>query len=129
MVSQSGISPRPRLTMTIPVHSHCLKMATRDDGTPWWTAFPEPQSKPEHITAEEVAKQIEEEDEKGRKFLLVDVRRTDCTGGSVTSSINLPAHSFFPTRKTVYELCTRAGIKNVIFYCGEFVCGEAWEVN
>lgn len=115
--------------MTIPVHSHCLKMAIRDDGTPWWTAFPEPQSQPEHIAAEEVAKLIEEEDEKGRTFLLVDVRRTDCTGGSVTSSINLPAHSFFPTRKTVHELCTRAGIKNVIFYCGEYIGSKTWEAN
>jgi len=109
--------------MTIHVHENCLHMATREDGTPWWTAFPEPKSDPNRITTDAVLALLEEqqrkEDTQPKNFLLVDVRRTDCTGGTVTSSLNLPAHSFFPTRKSLYDLCKQAGVKKVIFYCGE----------
>lgn len=55
-----------------------------------------------------------------RDFLLVDVRRTDWEGGTVATSINLPEQSFYQTRPAVYRLCKQAGIKRVIFYCGEF---------
>lgn len=106
--------------MTIHVHDHCLKMARREDGTPWWTEFPEPKSTPNTIDRAVVLSLLEQQDGP-RDFLLVDARRTDCTGGTVSSSINLPAHSFYPTRKTLYDLCTRAGIKKVIFYCGMLV--------
>ena len=123
--------------MTIHVHEHCLKMARRDDGTPWWTAFPEPQSTPSRIEADEVLALLEDHEGRGsglpRDFLLVDTRRTDCDGGTVTSSMNLPAHSFYPTRKILYDLCKQAGIKRVIFYCGEFHhsrhCTGVWPTN
>ncbi|KAK3342042.1 hypothetical protein B0T25DRAFT_511560 [Lasiosphaeria hispida] len=109
--------------MTVHVHEHCLKMATRDDGTPWWTAFPEPESTADKISAEAVLSLLTEQARLGadgpRDFLLVDARRTDCTGGTVSSSINLPAHSFYPTRQILYDLCKQAGIKKVIFYCGQ----------
>lgn len=105
--------------MTIHVHEHCLKMATREDGTPWWTAFPQPSSNADKVEPAQVLEMLEKQsDDKPREFLLVDARRTDCTGGTVATSINLPAHSFFPTRKSLYELCKQAGIKRVIFYCG-----------
>lgn len=52
-------------------------------------------------------------------FLLVDVRRTDWEGGTVATSVNFPAQSFYQTRGAVYQLCKQAGIKRVIFYCGE----------
>ncbi|KAM3451221.1 hypothetical protein MY3296_005477 [Beauveria thailandica] len=54
-----------------------------------------------------------------RDFLLVDVRRTDWDGGTVATSINLPAQSFFQTRPVVYQLCKQAGIERIIFYCGK----------
>ncbi|KAK5651640.1 hypothetical protein OQA88_11815 [Cercophora sp. LCS_1] len=92
-------------------------MARRDDGTPWWTEFPEPKSTPNKVDKAEVLGLLEQDGP--RNFLLVDARRTDCTGGTVSSSLNMPAHSFYPTRKTLYDLCTRAGIKRVIFYCGQ----------
>ncbi|KAK3392699.1 hypothetical protein B0H63DRAFT_196 [Podospora didyma] len=111
--------------MTVHVHEHCLKMATREDGTPWWAAFPEPKSVPDKIDPKEVLQLLEahgqatsRQAQTPRDFLLVDARRTDCTGGTIHSSINLPAHSFYPTRKTLYDMCTQAGIKRVIFYCG-----------
>ncbi|KAK3335220.1 hypothetical protein B0T19DRAFT_436101 [Cercophora scortea] len=107
--------------MTIHVHEHCLKMATRDDGTPWFAAFPEPKSAPDKIEPAQVMDLLEKRDRDRagpRDFLLVDARRSDCTGGTVASSLNLPAHSFYPTRSSLYHLCTQAGIKRVIFYCG-----------
>ncbi|KAK3937511.1 Rhodanese-like domain-containing protein [Diplogelasinospora grovesii] len=105
--------------MTIHVHEHCLKMATQEDGTPWFTAFPEPTSVCDRIDRTEVLELLEGQSaNKLRDLLLVDARRTDCVGGTITSSINLPAHSFYPTRKMVYDLCKQAGIKRIIFYCG-----------
>lgn len=54
-----------------------------------------------------------------RQFLLVDVRQVDWEGGTITTSINLPAQSFYQTRPVVYRLCKQAGIETIIFYCGE----------
>ncbi|KAK4041841.1 arsenical-resistance protein 2 [Parachaetomium inaequale] len=102
-------------------HEHCLKMARREDGTPWWTDFPEPTSVAARVEPEEVFQLLQDQelsDKKQRDFLLVDARRTDCRGGTVCGAMNLPAHSFFPTRQTLYDLCKQAGIKRVIFYCG-----------
>ncbi|TAQ90125.1 hypothetical protein B7494_g1528 [Chlorociboria aeruginascens] len=56
-------------------------------------------------------------------FLLVDVRGADWEGGTIKTSLNLPAQSFYQTRKTLFDLCDRAGIKQVIFYCGWPVMG------
>ncbi|PQE22987.1 hypothetical protein CJF32_00004384 [Rutstroemia sp. NJR-2017a WRK4] len=39
-------------------------------------------------------------------------------GGTIKTSLNLPAQSFYQSRKTLLELCDRAGITKVIFYCG-----------
>lgn len=54
-----------------------------------------------------------------RDFLLIDVRKTDWVGGTVATSVNFPAQSFYQTRSGVYHLCKQAGIKKVIFYCGK----------
>ncbi|KAF2869424.1 hypothetical protein BDV95DRAFT_498187 [Massariosphaeria phaeospora] len=53
-------------------------------------------------------------------LLLVDVRRTDYEGGTIKGSINLPAQSFYLNRAVLYELCKRAGVQRVAFYCGWF---------
>jgi hypothetical protein len=104
-------------------HEHCLKMAKRADGTPWWSDFPEPRSVAAQVEPAQVLQLLQDQEslseDKPRDFLLVDARRTDCTGGTVYGSLNLPAHSFYSTRKTLYDLCKQAGIKKVIFYCGE----------
>jgi arsenical-resistance protein 2 len=39
-------------------------------------------------------------------------------GGTIESSINLPAQTMYQTREIVYQLCKQAGIKRIIFYCG-----------
>jgi arsenical-resistance protein 2 len=98
-------------------------MARREDGTPWWIDFPEPKSVAARVAPKEVFQLLQNQEideEKPRNFLLVDARRTDCTGGTVRGAINLPAHSFYPSRKILYDLCKQAGIGRVIFYCGEY---------
>ncbi|CAM1504377.1 Fc.00g019680.m01.CDS01 [Cosmosporella sp. VM-42] len=92
----------------------------------WWDAFPEAQSSVPRIEASEVKDLLEKasaaDSRPTRDFLLVDVRRTDWEGGTVASSINLPAHTFYQTRPVVYQLCKQASIKKIIFYCGS--CGN-----
>lgn len=106
--------------MGVHVHEHCLKMARREDGTPWWSAFPEPSSSPVKITWSEVARLLQDRDQsQPREFLLVDTRRTDCIGGTIQGSLNIPAHSFYLMRAMLYDLCKQAGIKRIVFYCGE----------
>ncbi|KAF4635016.1 hypothetical protein G7Y89_g3080 [Cudoniella acicularis] len=86
----------------------------------WWEAFPAPKAKCDEVTAEEVMGYFDDMDLKPspREFLLVDVRRTDWEGGTIKTSLNLPAQSFYQARKTLLDLCERASIKKVIFYCG-----------
>lgn len=93
------------------------------DAAPWWAGLPEPRATCESIENVEVMSLLEEtiaraKHEK-RNFLLVDVRRNDWDGGTVATSINLPAQSFFQTRPVVYQLCKQAGIERIIFYCGK----------
>lgn len=76
------------------------------------------------IDPESVVQLLKDQERAGgqqpRDFMLVDARRTDCTGGTIRGSMNLPAHSFYSTRKTLYDLCKQAGIRKIIFYCGEW---------
>jgi arsenical-resistance protein 2 len=89
---------------------------------PWWAAFPEYKSSCPQIEASEVKVLLEADAAAGasaaRKFLLVDVRRTDWEGGTVATSINFPAHTLYQTRPVIYRLCKQAGIEHIIFYCG-----------
>lgn len=89
----------------------------------WWDAFPKPQATCDFIEPEEVKDLIEKTQAAGkdsvRDFLLVDVRRTDLEGGTVATSVNLPAQSFYVTRPAIYQLCKQAGVKRIIFYCGK----------
>lgn len=90
---------------------------------PWWAPFPAVQSSPNRIEASQVKELLEADERAGpsssREFLLVDVRRTDFEGGTIKTSINLPAHSLYQTRPVIYQLCKQAGIKQIIFYCGK----------
>jgi arsenical-resistance protein 2 len=90
---------------------------------PWWASFPEPKAACDRIEASKVKDMVLAQNEAGRgaakDFLLVDVRRTDYEGGTIATSINLPAQSFYQTRPATYQLCKQAGIKKIIFYCGE----------
>ncbi|KAG9232431.1 Rhodanese-like domain-containing protein [Amylocarpus encephaloides] len=86
----------------------------------WWSAFPSPRASVPEMTGDELMELFDGMDMKPepRPFLLVDVRRTDWEGGTIRTSLNLAAQSFYQTRKTLLDLCDRANIKTVIFYCG-----------
>jgi arsenical-resistance protein 2 len=87
----------------------------------WWASLPPVRSSPRSISADAVMKLFDDMDltPTPRTFLLVDVRRTDWEGGTIKTSLNLPAQSFYQTRKTLFDLLERGTFKMVIFYCGE----------
>ncbi|KAI9899074.1 hypothetical protein N3K66_005535 [Trichothecium roseum] len=97
-------------------------MASQEGEAPWWAAFPEAKSECQRMEASEVKALLDADASAGqdakRSFLLVDVRRTDWEGGTVKTSINLPAHTLYQTRPTIYQLCKQANVDKVIFYCG-----------
>ena len=99
--------------------------AQQGSDAPWWADLPEPQATCDTMENTEVMQLLEKTKQGGkhdnRDFLLVDVRRTDWDGGTIATSINLPAQSFYQTRPIVYQLCKQAGITRVIFYCGKQV--------
>ncbi|ORY00222.1 hypothetical protein BCR34DRAFT_638306, partial [Clohesyomyces aquaticus] len=37
---------------------------------------------------------------------------------AIKGSLNLPAHSFYTNQSVLHDLCKRAGVKQVAFYCG-----------
>ncbi|KAG7054383.1 Rhodanese-like protein [Colletotrichum scovillei] len=96
--------------------------AAASETPPWWAAFPAPKAKSPEIEADELMGLLEAQAAAGnntpRDFLLVDVRRDDFEGGTISTSINFPAQSLYQTRPIIHQLCKQAGIKRVIFYCG-----------
>ncbi|KXH68965.1 hypothetical protein CSAL01_06983 [Colletotrichum salicis] len=96
--------------------------AATPETPPWWAAFPDPKAKSPEIEADEVMGLLEAQAAAGndtsRDFLLVDVRRNDFEGGTISTSINFPAQSLYQTRPIIHQLCKQAGIKRVVFYCG-----------
>lgn len=99
------------------------EVAAAAETPPWWAAFPAPKAKSPEIEADAVMELLEAQAAAGndspRDFLLVDVRRNDFEGGTIATSINFPAQSLYQTRPIIHQLCKQAGIKRVIFYCGE----------
>lgn len=88
----------------------------------WWDAFPEPRSTAPLLTRDKALVHLVLADATPAPpttaLLLVDVRRTDYEGGTIQGSLNIPAHSFYWNRAVLYQLCKRAGIEHVAFYCG-----------
>lgn len=82
----------------------------------WTDAFPAPRITAPAISRDKVLSDLSSPD-----LLIVDVRRTDYEGGTIRGSINLPAHSFYLNRGVLYDLCRRAGVSRVAFYCGESI--------
>ena len=88
---------------------------TQEAKTPEWAAaFPA-----SFHTAALIPRELVLSDLSSPDLLVVDVRRTDYEGGAIRGSINLPAHSFYMNRGVLYDLCKRAGVKQVAFYCGK----------
>ncbi|KAF2187858.1 Rhodanese-like protein [Zopfia rhizophila CBS 207.26] len=88
-------------------------MTSEDKPPAWAAAFPGPRH-----TAALIPREAVMSDLSSPQLLLVDVRRTDFEGGTIRGSLNLPAHSFYMNRAVLYDLCKRAGVKQVAFYCG-----------
>lgn len=80
----------------------------------WTDAFPAPRATAPILSREEALSDLSSAHQ-----LVVDVRRTDYEGGAIKGSINLPAQSFYLNRAVLYDLCSRAGVKRVAFYCGK----------
>tara|TARA_R110002003_G_scaffold126_26_gene11655 strand:+ start:13650 stop:14033 length:384 start_codon:yes stop_codon:yes gene_type:complete len=93
--------------------------ATQPSGS-WTDAFPAPRTTAPILTREEALSDLSSPD-----LLIVDVRRTDYEGGTIKGSINLPAHSFYMNRAVLHDLCKRAGVKKVAFYCGRYNFGNS----
>ncbi|KAK3326808.1 Rhodanese-like domain-containing protein [Apodospora peruviana] len=92
---------------------------TQPAPSPWYAAYPEPQSELVNISREEVLEMLKSDvSVPGRDFVLVDLRRNDFEGGTIRGSINLPAQSLYPTLATVYNLFKASGVRKVIWYCG-----------
>jgi arsenical-resistance protein 2 len=89
--------------------------ASKTSGS-WTDAFPAPRTTAPILTREEALSALSSPD-----LLIVDVRRTDYEGGTIKGSINLPAHSFYLNRSVLLDLCKRAGVKKVAFYCGQYI--------
>lgn len=100
------------------------------DAPPWWSSFPEPKAPVHALEPEDVAQLLESHASAGpnstKSFLLVDVRRTDWEGGTIATSLNLPAHTLYQTRPVIYQLCKQANVKTIIFYCGELLHFITW---
>jgi arsenical-resistance protein 2 len=87
--------------------------APKPAGGSWTDAFPAPRTTATIMPRAEALSALSSPD-----LLIVDVRRTDYEGGAIQGSINLPAHSFYKNRRVLFDLCKRAGVKKVAFYCG-----------
>ncbi|KAJ0347277.1 hypothetical protein COL26b_004628 [Colletotrichum chrysophilum] len=89
--------------------------ATATETPPWWAAFPAPKAKSLEVEADEVMALLEaraaDGQDRARDFLLVDVRRNDWEGGTISTSINFPAQTLYQTRPVIHELCKQAGVK------------------
>ncbi|OAG08882.1 uncharacterized protein CC84DRAFT_1087078 [Paraphaeosphaeria sporulosa] len=80
--------------------------------TNWYDAFPAPKTTAALLSREAALASLS-----SSHLLVVDVRRTDYEGGTIRGSINLPAQSFYMNTAVLYDLCKRAGVKQVAFYC------------
>ncbi|OAX82381.1 hypothetical protein ACJ72_03267 [Emergomyces africanus] len=87
---------------------------------PWHKAFPEPKTKAAGISRSEVLGWLKDASKKDAAvdYVLVDLRKADHEGGTISTSINLPAQSLYPSIATLYAIFKQAGVKKVIWYCG-----------
>ncbi|THW66526.1 hypothetical protein D6D19_09317 [Aureobasidium pullulans] len=92
--------------------------ATLATDVPWYAGYPEARSSPATITRSDLLNMIEAGKKPGVDYILIDLRRTDHEGGTISGSINLPAQSLYPTIPTLYATFRAARIPKIIWYCG-----------
>jgi len=81
---------------------------------PWHSAFPTPSFDSKRISAAELVTVMKEK-VSGKDYIVVDVRRSDFENAFIAGAVNLPAHSFYPTRQTATTLLSE--IPLVVFHC------------
>ncbi|KAF2164105.1 hypothetical protein M409DRAFT_25452 [Zasmidium cellare ATCC 36951] len=97
---------------------------TQEQEPPWHASFPTPSLTPDIFPARRALTLLTL---KIASLLLVDVRRTDYTGGSIRGSLNIPAQGFYWNRGALYELAYKADMEWVVFTCGSSKeGGRAW---
>ncbi|KAI5805207.1 Rhodanese-like domain-containing protein [Geopyxis carbonaria] len=84
---------------------------------PWHASLPAPVSTPVFIPRSTLLPLLSSPSSPP-SYILVDLRRTDHTGGTIATSLNLPAQSLHASLPTLYKLAKAAGVAQVIFYCG-----------
>ncbi|KAF2837687.1 arsenate reductase [Patellaria atrata CBS 101060] len=85
----------------------------------WYDAYPKPRHEsPSQISREELLERIRNGQKAGIDFILIDLRRNDHEGPTIKGSINLPAQTLYSSLSTLLNLCTKAKIDTVIWYCG-----------
>ncbi|SCZ98568.1 BZ3500_MvSof-1268-A1-R1_Chr3-1g05469 [Microbotryum saponariae] len=86
----------------------------------WWEAFPSPLAQADKMTTHELKEMMLDAAKEGgegteKRFLVVDVRRTDFEDSFIKGAINLPAHSFHPTLPSLLPILSQYPL--VIFHC------------
>ncbi|KAG9765517.1 hypothetical protein D6D19_09703 [Aureobasidium pullulans] len=92
--------------------------ATLAKATTWYAAYPEAKSNPATIARSDLLDMMETGKRPGVDFILIDLRRADHEGGTISGSINIPAQSLYPTIPTLYAMFKAARIPKIIWYCG-----------
>ncbi|KAF2687101.1 arsenate reductase [Lentithecium fluviatile CBS 122367] len=87
--------------------------------SPWDPAYPIPKNQtPTPISRVEVLSLFHSGKRAGKDFVLVDLRRDDRIGGTISTSLNIPAQTLYPSIPTLYSLFASAKVERVIWYCG-----------
>ena len=93
---------------------------TQSEPPPWYASFPPAKATPGAVTASELLNVLHQSKTSTKPtHLLVDVRRNDHEGGTISTSINLPAQTMYYSLSTLVALVKATqSIHAVIFYCG-----------
>ncbi|KAK3672636.1 hypothetical protein LTR78_007448 [Recurvomyces mirabilis] len=90
----------------------------------WQEAYPVPRSNPRSISPSDVLHLVKSGNSSA--FVLVDLRRDDYEGGTISGALNLPAQSIYTALPSLYRLFIGAGVERVIWYCGSSVHRGYW---
>ncbi|KAI7344741.1 hypothetical protein KC331_g2486 [Hortaea werneckii] len=101
----------------LPTPSRSAPAANVGVEKPWYAAYPEARSTPTPISRAELLNLLKRSSQV-TNLVLVDLRRTDFEGGTITGSINLPAQSLYPTIPALYDIFHAAGARRVVWFCG-----------
>ncbi|KAK4498806.1 hypothetical protein PRZ48_009316 [Zasmidium cellare] len=86
--------------------------AAQNEEPPWHASFPPPTLHPQTFPARRA---LVLQTLKIASLLIIDVRRTDYTGGCIRGSLNIPAQGFYWNRGALYELAYKADMEWVVF--------------